>query len=92
MSNVIELSQDEIRDRFEQLFQQIVSDEVNCGEWQQADVVFRNGKFSKSFQDVELLMASHSNGASLLYSSQDQGSNLYSVIGHGVKVSFTSRT
>jgi 3'-phosphoadenosine 5'-phosphosulfate sulfotransferase len=92
MSNVIELDQTEIRARFEGLFEQIVRDEVNCGEWQQADVVFRNGQFSQSFQDVELLMASHHNGSSLLYSSQGQGSNVYSVIGNGAKVSFTYRT
>ena len=91
MSNVKELSKEDIRARFETLFEQIVKNEVNCGEWQQTDVVFRNGQFSESFQDVELLMASHQNGASLLYSSQDQGSNVYSVIGNGSRVSFTYR-
>ena len=89
MSNVKELSKDEIRVRFENLFEQIVADEVNCGEWQQTDVVFRNGQFSSSFADVEFLMASHHNGASLLYSSEQQGSSVYSVIGRGSRVSFT---
>jgi 3'-phosphoadenosine 5'-phosphosulfate sulfotransferase len=91
MSNVKELSQADIKARFEKLFEQIVQDEVNCTEWQQADIVFRNGQFSKSFQDVELLMASHASGSSLLYSSQNQGSNVYSVIGNGARVSFTLR-
>jgi len=89
MSNVGELSKDEIRVRFESLFEQIVADEVNCGEWQQTDVVFRNGEFSSSFADVEFLMASHQNGASLLYSSEKQGSSVYSVISRGSRVSFS---
>lgn len=89
MSNVKEMSQNEIRVRFENLFQQIVADEVNCGEWQQTDVVFRHGQFSSSFEDVEFLMASHQNGASLLYSSQQQGSSVFSVISRGSRVSFS---
>lgn len=91
MSNVKELSQEEVRARFENLFREIVANEIQCDKWEQADVVFRNGKASESFDDVEFLMASHQNGASLLYSSQSQGNGVYSVISKDSRVSFSCR-
>ena len=81
----------EIQERFEKLFQQIVSDAIDCTEWSQTDIVFRGGQFSNSFHDVEFLMASDQNGSSFLYSSQNSGNSIYSVVGEGAKISFTRR-
>ena len=91
MNSLKESYQEKIQAHFEELFRDIVLEQVKCSKWQGADIVFRNGKKSSNFDDVEFLMASDSNGASLLYSSQDQGSSVYSVISANSRVTFTKR-
>lgn len=91
MSSLKELYKDKIQAHFEDLFQDIVLEQVKCTKWQGADIVFRNGKKSDNFEDVEFLMANDSNGASLLYSSQNQGTSVYSVISENSRVTFTRR-
>lgn len=91
MSNLKSLTNGEIKEQFETLFRQLVTSELPCRQWQQADIVFRNGKASDNFADVEFLMANHQNGTSLLYTSQSQGSSVYSVVGRERRVSFTCR-
>lgn len=91
MSNIKEISRAEIQAQFEKLFRELITNDLTVEEWAQADLVFRNGQASNNFADVEFLMASHQNGASLLYTSQSQGNSVYSVIGDNSKVSFSVR-
>lgn len=91
MNSLKDSYQDKIQAHFQDLFHDIVLEQVHCKKWQGADIVFRNGKKSSNFDDVEFLMANDSNGASLLYSSQDQGSSVYSVISENSRVTFTIR-
>ena len=91
MSNIKELTRAEIQEKFEEIFRQHIASDLSGESWNQADVIFREGKASNNFADVEFLMASHQSGASLLYTSQSQGNSIYSVVGNGTKVSFSVR-
>lgn len=91
MSNVKEMTKDQIKAQFEDLFRTLTLENPAPDEWPQADIVFRNGQASGNFSDVEFLMASDRNGGSLLYTSQQQGSSIYSVISGGARVSFSCR-
>lgn len=91
MKSVQQANHQEIQKQFEDLFQDLIADSVESKDWQQADIIFRNGKATANFHDVEFLMASHQNGSSLLYSSPQSGSSLYSVISGKNRVSFSLR-
>lgn len=91
MKSVQETNHQEIQKQFEDLFRDLIADSVESEDWQQADIVFREGKVTDDFHDVEFLMASHQNGSSLLYSSPQNGSSLYSVISGESRVSFSIR-
>lgn len=91
MNSVQQFDRKKIKNQFERLFKDLISDKVKPKDWKQADIVFRNGKHSESFTDVEFLMASHQNGSSLLYSSAMSGSSVYSVIEQDKRISFSVR-
>ena len=91
MKSVQETNHQEIQKQFEDLFRDLIADSVESEDWQQADIVFRDGRATDDFQDVEFLMANHQNGSSLLYSSPQNGSSLYSVISGESRVSFSIR-
>ena len=92
MSITEEMNREQIRNNFDRLFKDIVKKGVGHEQWCETDIVFRNGKKSSNFGDVEFLMANHHNGSSFLYSSQRQGSSLYSVVSSESSVSFSYRT
>ena len=88
MTQIKEVSKEEISARFEELFKELTSDVKK--QVKDGDVVFRNGLAQGSFDSVDFMMATDRNGTSYLYSVQPNGNSLYSVVSGINKRSFVA--
>lgn len=84
--NIQELDKETIDQRFAALFEQVVSQPQ---EWAETDLVFQDGHLSQGFADVNFMMARDLNGNSFLYSSEENGSHLFSVVSNSGAEFFT---